>query len=167
LALGWLFPAGACTQSKVDAALERTSPVVHPITLTDSSGAEIALSTPHSRPVLAHLFATCREELPALNRLSERTQGTLAVLAISVVKSGIRVSRFLGSLPVKVSVLLDPERKTAKAWNVSILPTTFVLDKDLRARLAAEGGFNWAGIDPAQLEDMLASPSTAASSSGG
>jgi hypothetical protein len=91
----------------------------------------------------------------------------LAVLAISVVKSGIRVSRFLGSLPVKVSVLLDPERKTAKAWNVSILPTTFVLDKDLRARLAAEGGFNWAGIDPAQLEDMLASPSTAASSSGG
>lgn len=128
-------------------------------TLPDTNGADAVLASERGRIVLVHFFATwcepCREELPALNRLTARADGKLKVLAISVAEVDQRVRRFIESTPVNFPVLLDRERATAKAWGVTTLPTTFVLDANLRPKLVVEADFNWDRIDPAALTDLL------------
>lgn len=128
--------------------------------LSDVGGADIALNSYRGEALVVHFFATwcepCREELPALNRLAARSDGRLKVLAISVAEVDLRVRRFLETLPLDFPVLLDRERKVAKAWNVATLPTTFVLDANLRARLFVEGEFDWDSANPIALSDQLA-----------
>jgi peroxiredoxin len=104
------------------------------------------------RLVLVHFFATwcepCREELASLDRLMEQRAATgLSIVAVNVAEPGVRVQRFLESAPVAFPVLLDADRALTKAWRVSVLPTTFVLDRSLVARLFVEGDIDWARPD--------------------
>jgi hypothetical protein len=48
---------------------------------------------------------------------------------------------------VSFPVLLDADRTVTKAWGVSVLPTTFVLDRKLSARLLVEGDVDWVRAD--------------------
>jgi thiol-disulfide isomerase/thioredoxin len=118
-------------------------------------GANVPLGVARGHIVLVHFFATwcesCREELPALNRLEARANGKVTVLAIAVADADQRVQRFFAAMPVKFTVLLDRDRAVAKAWGVATLPTTFVLDTDLRPRLVVESDFAWDTLDPGSL----------------
>ncbi|MDB5617151.1 TlpA disulfide reductase family protein [Tardiphaga sp.] len=117
--------------------------------LQDLTGRDVALRDFAGRTVLVHFFATwcepCREELPALTRLLERSPG-VAVLAISVAENGQRVGRFFQQTPVGFPVLLDVERKVAKSWGVTALPTTYVLDAAMRPRLMVEADYAWDSV---------------------
>jgi peroxiredoxin len=121
-------------------------------TLQDLSGSSVSLQTFAGRTVLVHFFATwcepCREELPALTRLRERAPGA-AVLAISVAENGQRVSRFFAQTPAGFPVLLDTDRAVAKSWDVTTLPTTYVLDAALRPRMLVEAHYPWDTVDVA------------------
>jgi thiol-disulfide isomerase/thioredoxin len=127
-----------------------------PFTLPSTNGADVALDSVRGQVVLVHFFATwcepCREELPALNRLAARANGTVKVLAIAVGEVKVSVRRFIETTPVNYSVLLDHERAVASAWT---LPTTFVLDADLRPRLVVETEFAWDSIDPGKFPDVF------------
>jgi peroxiredoxin len=157
-----LFAAASAWPFAVSAAeLQRWPGKTPPaFTLASSDGTDIALNA-HRRPaVLVHFFATwcepCREEFPALRRLVERNKTDVQVLAISVAEADPRVRKFLQTMPVNFPVLLDRDRAVAKAWNVTTLPTTILLDETLQARLVVESDFRWDEIEPAQLIDMLA-----------
>ena len=146
-------------------AAEVLQPVAVPkpaFVLRDVTGTDIALDTLRGRVVLVHFFATwcepCREELPALARLIERAGPSVSVIAISVGEVDVRVRRFMRSMPVAFPVLLDPERAVAKSWDVYALPTTYVLDADLNARLVSNGEFAWDGLTIGDLRDRLAAP---------
>jgi thiol-disulfide isomerase/thioredoxin len=125
-------------------------------------GPDVTLGAQHGDVVLVHFFATwceaCLEELPALMRLSQRGGPAVKVLAISVAEVDARVKRFMQSMPVKFPVLLDRDRAVAKSWKVSTLPTTFVLDSALNARLVVETDYAWDTLDPVMLIDKM-SPS--------
>jgi peroxiredoxin len=129
-------------------------------TLPDTNGADVALAAERGHVVLVHFFATwcepCREELPALNRLAARAHGKVKVLAISVAEVDPRVRRFIEATPVNFPILLDRDRTVAKAWNVSTLPTTFVLDENLNPKLVVETDFAWDSVDPIKLIGLLA-----------
>jgi thiol-disulfide isomerase/thioredoxin len=127
-----------------------------------SSGQPIRLASERGRVVLVHFFATwcepCREELPALRRLVARAEpGSLAVLAIAVADVDLRVERFLQTIPVNFPVLLDRDRAVAKAWTIWTLPSTVILDGNLRPRLGVEADFPWDQIEPAALLDQIKS----------
>jgi thiol-disulfide isomerase/thioredoxin len=129
--------------------------------LSDLSGADVRLAAQQGRVVLVHFFATwcepCREELPALKRLVERSAAKpVAVLAISVGEVDARVVRFMEGLPVNFPVLLDRERAVAKSWDVYTLPTTYVLDETLTPKLVVNGDFAWDTLTPERLRDMIA-----------
>lgn len=107
-----------------------------------------------------HFFATwcepCREELPALRRFVERSDGApISVIAISVAEPQMRVDRFLAARPVNFPVLLDEDRALSKAWSVSILPSTVVLNSRLEPRLLVEGDYAWDGLSPRELIERV------------
>lgn len=124
-------------------------------TLPDVTGGETALRQARGRLVLVHFFATwcepCREELPALERLAARGRDRLIVLPVALDESELRVRRLRDSLLLQMPVLLDRNRAVARAWRVTTLPTTFVLDAALRPRLAVEADVAWDTVDPATL----------------
>jgi peroxiredoxin len=127
--------------------------------LPNTTGANVALEAARGHVVLVHFFATwcepCREELPALNRLTARAGGSVKVLAIAVADADRSVQRFFATTPVDYPVLLDRERAVAKAWNVAALPTTFVLDENLQPKFIVETDFAWDTIDPGKLSSTL------------
>ena len=123
--------------------------------LPNTAGTNVALEAARGHVVLVHFFATwcesCREELPLLNRLEARANGKVTVLAIAVADADRSVQRFLAATPVDFAVLLDRDRTVAKAWRVAALPTTFVLDADLRPKLVVEADYAWDTFDPGKL----------------
>jgi len=138
------------------AELQRWSAGAQPVfSLPNTTGGNVALDAARGHVVLVHFFATwcepCREELPALNRLAMRAGDTVKVLAIAVADADQRVQRFFATTPVDFPVLLDRDRAVAKAWTVTTLPTTFVLDASLQPRLVVESDFAWDTIDPGEL----------------
>lgn len=118
-------------------------------------GGDTALTSHPGETVLVHFFATwcepCRDELPALTRLASRGAPSLKIIAISVAEVDARVQRFLAPMAVGFPVLLDRDRAVAKAWRVSSLPTTFVLNDRLEAKLVVEADYAWDAIEPRQL----------------
>jgi hypothetical protein len=86
--------------------------------------------------------------MESLQRLAAREDTTpFRIVAISVAEPDGRVRRFFESAPVSFPVLLDRDRATAKAWDVAILPTTFLLDADLVPRLFVERDLAWDRLD--------------------
>jgi peroxiredoxin len=160
-----LFAAGLLLAASGASAGEEIVPSAGakpPFVLNGLRGTDVALATQQGRVVLVHFFATwcepCREELPALRRLVARSaERPVAVLAISVGEVDARVARFMESMPVNFPVLLDRERAVARAWDVYALPTTYVLDETLTAKLVVNGDFAWDTLTPERLRDMIAS----------
>jgi peroxiredoxin len=124
----------------------------------------IGLTAFPDRVVIVHFFATwcepCRPEMAALRRLAGRfAQKPLVLLAISVAEPDIRVRKFFDAEPVSFPILLDRDRSVAKAWQVSALPTTFVLDRSLAPRFVAEGDVEWDRVDSdLRLEALVSDP---------
>ena len=118
--------------------------------LQDVSGKTVPLKAFKGRTVLVHFFATwcepCREELPALNRFLARSP-TASVVAISVAEVDPRVKRFFEATPVSFPVLLDRDRAIAKSWKITALPTTYVLDANMKPMLVVEADFAWDTVD--------------------
>jgi peroxiredoxin len=139
-----------------DAGARRLQPVLGRIktafALPDLDGVSHALEQQAGRVVLVHFFATwcepCREELFSLTRLLERAGGvTVSVVGVNVAEPSTRVRSFLDVAPVNFPVLLDADRAVTKTLGVSILPTTFVLDRALAPRLFVEGDIDWTRAD--------------------
>ena len=132
------------------AELARTSTDKPSFTLHDLNDNRVSLQDVVGRTVLVHFFATwcepCRDELPALARLQQRTPG-VAVLAISVAENGLRVGRFFQHMPVGFPVLLDTERAVARSWDITTLPTTYVLDARLLPQRIVEADYPWDDVD--------------------
>ena len=94
---------------------------------------------------VVHFFATwcapCKRELPALARFAAR-RPRVPVALVDVAEPEDRVRRFFASAPAPGVVLLDADRAVARAFDVSLLPATFVV-VDGRARLALDGEVAW------------------------
>lgn len=146
-------PATAELPAAELAPIDTTKPIFN---LEDLGRRPVSLADQRSEIVLVHFFATwcepCRDELPALNRLVARSAPEkLRVLTISVAEVDVRVRNFVDKLPVNFPVLLDRDRAVAKAWDVSALPTTFILDRSLRPRLVVERDYDWDRLDVGQI----------------
>jgi thiol-disulfide isomerase/thioredoxin len=116
--------------------------------LKDLSGASHRLIDYRGKVVLVNFWATwcepCRDEMPAIEKLKERFSGRpFVVLAVNVDEPEARVRKFLGSMPLTFTVLLDHGRKIARAWNVRVLPASYVVAPDGRVRFSAEGELDW------------------------
>jgi len=141
--------AAATSGRQLQAAPTDTKP---DFILPSLDGPSYDLRQQAGRVVLVHFFATwcepCREELASLSSLA-RMPGIEPplILAINVAEVPPRVRRFLDGTPADFPVLLDSDRTVTRAWGVYALPTTYVLDRSLAARLVVEGDLDWTRQD--------------------
>jgi thiol-disulfide isomerase/thioredoxin len=116
-------------------------------TLPDVNAHNQALADQKGKPIAVHFFATwcepCKAEFGTLQRFFAARGGKLSVIAINVGEVPSRVRSFLKETAASFPVLLDADRSVTKAWAVEGLPTTIILDKNLRPVLAVNGDLDW------------------------
>jgi peroxiredoxin len=130
---------GACTALAPDplpAALRDRPPP--DFKLPDASGQMVSLSGQRGHPVMLNFWATwcppCVEEMPALEDLARRLDGTdMRLLAVSVDDDWAQIRRFFpkGS---KIGVVLDKSHDIPKAFGTEKYPETFMIDSAGRVR---------------------------------
>jgi peroxiredoxin len=116
--------------------------------LKDLDGRLHRLSDYRGRVVLINFWATwcapCRDEMPSIQELKRKLSGRpFVVLAVNLDEPESRIRNFLTQVKVDFTVLLDPERKVAKAWQARVLPASFVIGPDGRIRYNLVGEINW------------------------
>jgi thiol-disulfide isomerase/thioredoxin len=112
------------------------------------SGQTLNLEDYRGRVVLMNFWATwcppCVEEIPSLGRLQEKLpRNEFVVLSVDVGEEASAVEAFLKEVPADYPIMLDPEGTTVPDWELRAFPTTFILDRNGRIRLAYFGGLTW------------------------
>ena len=118
------------------------------LALTDLEGRTHRLADYKGRVVLINFWATwcgpCLYEMPSIQRLKEKLAGRpFAVLAVNLDEPESRIRKFLEPMKVDFTVLLDPGRRTARAWGARILPASFIVGADGRVRYTLVGELEW------------------------
>jgi thiol-disulfide isomerase/thioredoxin len=124
------------------------SPLAPPMSLRTVSGQTLNLEDYRGRVVLMNFWATwcppCVEEIPSLGRLQEKLpRNEFVVLSVDVGEEASAVEAFLKEVPADYPIMLDPEGTTVPDWELRAFPTTFILDRNGRIRLAYFGGLTW------------------------
>jgi thiol-disulfide isomerase/thioredoxin len=99
--------------------------------------------------LLLNFWATwcepCRDEMPSMRTLREKLAGQpFDVLVVNHGESATRVQDFLAKERLDLIALLDPNKDAARAWRVRVLPGSFLVDREGRARYSVIGEFDWA-----------------------
>ncbi len=119
------------------------------LALKDLDGRVRQLSDYRGRVILVNFWATwcapCRDEMPSIQALKEKLAGKpFAVLAVNLDEPEPRIRKFLSQVKVDFTILLDSEKRAAKAWNARILPASYIIGPDGRVRYTLVGEINWA-----------------------
>lgn len=159
LALG-AVTAPAWAQRGYDVTPWPTDRVAPPLQALDLQGQTWTLERLRGRAVLLNFWATwcppCRAEMPSLQQLAEiYGPEQLQVLAINVGEGPRRITQYLQSSGLDLTVLLDPKSETSRAWGASVLPTTILIDAEGRPRQRVRGEVDWSGREATALVEPL------------
>ncbi|HEX4886111.1 MAG TPA: TlpA disulfide reductase family protein, partial [Casimicrobiaceae bacterium] len=120
--------------------------------LRDLDGHPVRLDAYRGRTVLVNFWATwcapCVVEMPSMARLREalRAEG-FEVLAVNVQENVARIRPFVERLGLDFPVLRDHDGSVRRAWDVTVFPSTFVVDPSGRIALVAVGELDWDAPD--------------------
>jgi len=128
--------------------------------LPDIKGQQHSLDDYRGQVVLVNFWASwcppCIQEMPGLERLKQELDDQLfEVLAGNVGERKYKVWKFVKLISFELPVLLDTRKDTFKAWGASVLPTTFLLDKQGRIRYRVQGDIEWDSEDVVALIEEL------------
>jgi thiol-disulfide isomerase/thioredoxin len=105
------------------------------LVLPDLAGKVVSLSSYRGKPVLVNFWATwcdsCKEEMPALQELSTRSDGKYAVIAVSLDEDLAAIPPFAKAYRLTLPILLA-DRKVIDGYAVRGLPTAYLIDADGR-----------------------------------
>jgi len=98
-------------------------------------GTPLDLTRLRGRVVLLNFWATwckpCEDEMPAMERLYRRLQGSgFELLAVSVDSDSEEVERFRERLGLSFPILLDPEQRVAGAYQTFRFPESLLIDAE-------------------------------------
>jgi peroxiredoxin len=119
------------------------------LVLRDTEGKAHDLAQYRGKVVVINFWATwcepCRQEMPSMQRLRDKLAGrSFAVLAVNVDEPDVRVRRFLDETRFDLPVVLDVNKTVTRAWNVRVMPTSFIVDAAGRLRYRVVGDIDWA-----------------------
>ncbi len=104
--------------------------------------------------LLVNFWATwcppCVEELPSIQNARDTfDQDHFEVVSVNVGEKVLQIEAFLKTLPVKLTfpIVVDEKLSVYADWQVSPLPTTFLVDRAGKIRYQALGGRNFASAN--------------------
>jgi len=157
-AAAWLAAGKARASPDVRAwPAGRTAPV---LLLNDLGGKAWSLAALRGRPVLLNFWASwcepCRNEMPALDLMALRYESAGLVALTVNFKDGLTaIQRFLDAVPLTLPVLPDRDGAVAKAWGVTLFPTTLLIDRRGLPRTVVRGEVDWTGAEGRALVEPL------------
>ncbi|MEJ2455210.1 MAG: TlpA disulfide reductase family protein [Candidatus Thiodiazotropha sp.] len=130
LLLLWLAASVAAGQGLIPLADPQPAP---PFQLQDADGNPHRLEDYRGRVVIVNFWsswcAPCRHELPSMNRAWTMLKDEgVVMLALNLGEELGAVRGFLRNYPIDFPVLLDLNANVSDRWELTALPTTFVLD---------------------------------------
>lgn len=104
-------------------------------TLKSRSGKNVRLSDLRGRVVMLNFWASwcgpCRQEMPLLDKLSQRYgPAGFDLIGINVDADQKLADRVLKEIPVSFDVLYDPTSKVSELYKVDVMPSTILIDCD-------------------------------------
>jgi thiol-disulfide isomerase/thioredoxin len=119
-----------------------------PLNLADAHGKKHSLSEYRGKVVLVNFWATwcepCKAELPSIERLRAALAGKgFVVLAVEMDGSARTSGDTAEELKLHFPMLLDRDSNATTAWNVNLLPTTFLITPDGAVALSHVGEVDW------------------------
>lgn len=118
-----------------------------------AGGDSLALSDLAGRVVVLNVWASwcgpCRQEMPELDSLA-RTLGPygLSVVGVTIDDDRDAARAVATALGVAYPLLFDDGRMTERLGASGVMPVTYVLDRDRRLRLIADGRVSYADLYP-------------------
>ena len=116
--------------------------------LPDLGGQPHSLDAYRGQVVLVNFWASwcapCLVEMPSMQRLKTAMAGRpFDILAINVKESKSKAWRFTKLLNVRFTTLLDSDGAAAEAWDMSVYPTSYLIDGEGQIRYRAYGAIKW------------------------
>lgn len=120
-------------------------------TLKSMSGKNLKLSEYRGQVVMLNFWASwcapCRQEMPLLEALYKKYQPLgFTLLGVNVEQDSSNASTLLKSIKVSFPILFDNKNKVSRAYKVSAMPTTVIIDRDGNLRylhLAISRDMKW------------------------
>jgi thiol-disulfide isomerase/thioredoxin len=111
-------------------------------------GQEERLAINQGSIILLNFWATwcfpCKLEMPDLEELKHKMKGEkFRILAVNSGDSAIKVRSFIDQYPYSFDIVLDENRDITKLLKIVGLPTTFILNRDLKIMGKVMGPINW------------------------
>ena len=147
-AILWLaISSGAAVQAQAGRWIAEGHPAPA-LSLQDMDGRAVDIGAFRGRMVIVNFWATwcaqCVAEMPSLQALANRLGSNKAVvLGVNYHESAQKVREFQGRVPVRFALLRDPWQATSAAWNVTTLPTTFIVDANGIVLYRVVGEVDW------------------------
>ena len=120
------------------------------LALKDTAGRPHTLADYKGKVVLLNFWATwcepCRDEMASMRVLRERLAGQpFEIVTVNYGESEAKVTAFFKSTGLDFPAMLDPNQEAPRAWRVRVLPASFLVGRDGRARYSVIGEIDWAG----------------------
>jgi peroxiredoxin len=139
LAGRWLLSLLLAVNAGMAAAAVQLSAKAPDFTLRSVGGPNLRLAEQRGQVVLVNFWATwcgpCRQEMPHLNRLYDRYRSAgFVLLGVNVDDDPRAAADLAAKLGVQFPVLLDTDKRVSRAYDMSAMPATLLIDRDGRVR---------------------------------
>ena len=148
----------AATGKQVVAAENQPAPEV---LINSLSGTPMKLSDLRGKVVLLNFWATwcppCREEIPSMMKLNSAMSGKpFQMVAVSIDEGGKpAIEAFFQTSGFSLPAFTDPDNRAAKAYGITGVPETFIIDKKGIVVKKVIGPFAWDDPSVATFLDEL------------
>ncbi len=137
----FMAAAGALALLPVQQALAALAPsaAAPDFTLRTMAGPNLRLAEQRGRVVLVNFWATwcapCRQEMPHLDRLYRKYKASgFQLLAVNVDDNAGAGADLATKMALSFPVLFDADKRVSKAYELSSMPATVLIDRDGRVR---------------------------------
>ena len=158
---GWVYLTRA-TDGLDDVASPVAGRTAPDFSLLTTDGQDIMLSGLQGQVVVLNFWATwcppCREEMPALEEVHQAHQDDgLLVLAVDQGEPSERVVDFGRQLGLSFPLLLDPGFVVSDRYRISLMPSTYFIDREGVVRDVVFGGPMNRALLESKIESLLES----------
>lgn len=127
-----------------------------PVALQDLQGKSVKLDAYKGKTVVLNFWASwcepCRSEMPTLAQLQEMAAAEVVVLTVNYKEGVPRIEQYIRTSGLKLTWLRDAEGAAAKAMDVRVFPSTYIIGPSGQPLRKIVGEVDWSS---AQAEKLL------------